>query len=79
MRDGWRDSLPSDKDFSVWQSLNAEPYFYFWIYSAGRNTVFSVKQSGGPMKLFSVLNVDEKEKDDPTNAPESGDKKPDQK
>ncbi len=31
------------------------------------------------MKLFAYLNVDEKEKDEPTNAPESGDKKPDQK
>lgn len=41
--------------------------------------VISVNQSGGRMKLFAYLNVDEKEKDDPTNAPESGDKKPDQK
>ncbi|MBB3322798.1 hypothetical protein FHW74_002296 [Atlantibacter sp. RC6] len=31
------------------------------------------------MKFFAQLQVDEKEKDDPTNAPESGDKKPDQK
>lgn len=31
------------------------------------------------MKLFPFANVDEKEKDDPTNAPESGDKKPEQK
>lgn len=31
------------------------------------------------MKLFANLHVDEKEKDDPTNAPESGDKKPEQK
>jgi len=41
--------------------------------------VISVNQSGGRMKLFAYLNVDEKEKDEPTNAPESGDKKPDQK